>query len=56
MDEWASAYASEFKVPVNARAWATLLRAFQALGWAALAEYKNSGRCFANCERGKVRR
>ncbi len=41
MDEWATAYASEFKFPVNARAWATLLRALHALGWAALAECKN---------------
>ena len=41
LDEWASAYAAEFKVPVSARAWGTLLRALQALGWASLAECKS---------------
>ncbi len=46
MDEWTTAYASEFKVPVNARAWATLLRALQALGWAALAECKKVRKVF----------
>ncbi len=46
MDEWVTAYASEFKVPINARAWATLLRALQALGWAALAECKKVWKVF----------
>ena len=43
LDEWATAYEREFKVPVKARAWATLIRALQALGWAALAECKKKG-------------
>ncbi len=52
MDEWATAYASEFKVPVNSRAWATLLRALQALGWAALAECKKVWKVFFKLRAG----
>ena len=53
MDEWATAYASEFKVPVDARAWATLLRALQALGWAALAECKKVWKVFCKLRAGE---
>jgi hypothetical protein len=53
MDEWATAYASEFKVPVNARAWAALLRALQALGWAALVECKKLWKVFCKLRAGE---
>ncbi len=53
MDEWATAYASEFKVPVNARAWATPLRALQALGWAALTECKKVWKVFCKLRAGE---
>jgi hypothetical protein len=38
MDEWADAYLEEYKAPVSDRAWSTLLRVLQQLGWAALAQ------------------
>ncbi len=53
MDEWATAHVAEFNVPVNARAWATLLRALQALGWAALAECKTVLKVFCKLRAGE---
>ncbi len=53
LDEWATAYELEFKVPVKARAWATLLRALQALGWAALAECKKVWKIFCKLRAGE---
>jgi hypothetical protein len=53
LDEWATAYELEFKVPVKARAWATVLRALQALGWAALAECKKVWKVFCKLRAGK---
>ena len=53
MDEWASAHVADFNVPVNARAWATLLRALQALGWAALAECKKVWKVFCKLRAGE---
>jgi hypothetical protein len=40
MDEWADSYLEEYKVPVSDRAWSTLLRVLQQLGWVALAQCK----------------
>jgi len=53
LDEWASAYEEEFKVPVSARAWGGLLRALQALGWAALAECKSVWKVFCKLRAGE---
>ena len=53
MDEWASTHVADFNVPVNARAWATLLRALQALGWAALAECKKVWKVFCTLRAGE---
>jgi hypothetical protein len=53
LDEWATAYEREFKAPVKARAWATLIRALQALGWAALAECKKVWKVFCKLRAGE---
>ncbi len=53
MDEWASAHVADYNVPVSARAWATLLRALQALGWAALAECKKVWKVFCKLRAGE---
>ena len=53
LDEWASAYEAEFKVPVSAMAWGSLLRALQALGWAALAECKSVWKVFCKLRAGE---
>ena len=53
LDEWASAYEEELKVPVSAMAWGSLLRALQALGWAALAECKFVWKVFCKLRAGE---
>ncbi len=53
LDEWSTAYEREFKVPVKARARATLIRALQALGWAALAECKKVWKVFCKLRAGE---
>jgi hypothetical protein len=53
LDEWATAYEREFKVPVKARAWATFIRALQALRWAALAECKKVWKVFCKLRAGE---
>ena len=53
MDEWADAHLEEYKVPVSDRAWSTLLRVLQQLGWAALAQCKAVWKVFCRLRAGE---
>ena len=53
MDEWADAHLAEYKVPVSDRAWSTLLRVLQQLGWAALAQCKMVWKVFCRLRAGE---
>ncbi len=53
MDEWADAHLEEYKVPVSDRAWSTLLRVLQQLGWASLAQCKAVWKAFCRLRAGE---
>ena len=53
MDEWADAHLEEYKVPVSDRAWSTLLRVLQQLGWAALAQCTSVWKVFCRLRAGE---
>ena len=53
MDEWAESYVREYKVPVSERAWATLLRALQRIGWTAVAQCKAVWKAFCKLRAGE---
>ncbi len=53
MDEWADTYLEEHKVPVSDRAWSTLLRVLQQLGWAVLAQCKAVWKVFCRLRAGE---
>ena len=53
MDEWADAHLEEYKAPVSDRAWSTLLRVLQQLGWAALAQRKAVWKVFCRLRAGE---
>ena len=52
MDEWAAAYFQEHKIPVSERAWGTLLRALQRVGWTAVAQCKAVWKTFCKLRAG----